>query len=113
MDSLLRECQLSIDAVPDVASQKDKFRYTSKIIQDFENRMKREIEGSTRNPDYEHLYGGIRIKDAFEKKFAKDMDQAGRKTNDSVTNSMILTAFRNSGAYDSFFVYPEVQVVPF
>lgn len=108
MVKLLEDCQARIEAVPDVIDQTDKYRFVNKVIQGFESCMRKEIEGSTRNPEYKHLYGGIRIKDLFEQRFANDMLNAGMRSNQSVTDQMIVTAFRNSGAYDSLFVYPEV-----
>ncbi|ODM89897.1 Dynamin-1-like protein [Orchesella cincta] len=107
LEDLLRSCEKRLADIPDVISQKAQFAFVNKIILRFENHMKTEIEGSPRSPQYDHLYGGIKIKDIFEKIFAKDMEAAVRKSDASINDEMILTAFRNSGSYDSMFVNPE------
>ncbi|ODM89898.1 Dynamin-1-like protein [Orchesella cincta] len=107
LEDLLEACTKRLDEIPNVLTQKDQFAFVSKIIYRFENHMKKELEGSPRSPEYDHLYGGIKIKEIFETLFARDMDAAAKKSDASITDAMILTAFRNSGSYDSMFVYPE------
>lgn len=111
MEKLLKECQKRIDAVPAVGTATEKFRFVNKMIQGFENRMRKEIEGSTRNPENRFLYAGIKIRDIFEKDFALEMEKVGSRDNDRLNDEKIVTAFRNSGAFDSFFVYPEVKKI--
>lgn len=107
MEKLRKKCDAQISDIPEVTTIQDKFRYVSRIIKSFENRMKTEIEGSPRTPDYDHLYGGIKIKDIFETEFAVEMDAAASRVS-LTSNGRIVTAFRNSGSFDTFFLYPEV-----
>lgn len=108
MEEQLKKCESRIAAIPQVVTQQEKYRYVSRMIKNFETRMKRELEGSSRDPDYEQLYGGIKIKDVFESDFARNMEAAARRTTVKISDKKIVTAFRNSGSFDTFFIYPEV-----
>ncbi|CAL8117592.1 unnamed protein product [Orchesella dallaii] len=107
LDDLLKHCNKRLDEIPDVMTKKDQLVFVYKVSHRFENRLKIEIEGSTRRPEYRHLYGGVLIKDIFEKRFAEDMEVAEATADESITDSMILRAFRNSGSFDSMFGNPE------
>ncbi|ODM94513.1 Dynamin-1-like protein [Orchesella cincta] len=107
LEDMLKQCNKQLTEIPNVMTETDKLEFVIKVLHRFENEIKKEIQGSPRTPEYHHLYGGIVIKDIFEKHFAKDMEAAENTSDGSITDSMIFKAFRNSGSYDSMFLNPE------
>ncbi|CAL8117628.1 unnamed protein product [Orchesella dallaii] len=110
LEDSLEACNNRLTQIPNVMTQKDQFAFVNRLIQRFENHMRTEIEGSPRSPGCDHLYGGIKIKDIYEDRFAREMQEAVRKSDSTISNDMIVTTFRNSGSYDSMFVNPEAVV---
>ncbi|ODM88746.1 Dynamin-1-like protein [Orchesella cincta] len=83
LEDMLKQCNKQLAEIPNVMTETDKFLI--QVLHRFENEIKKEIQGSPRTPEYHHLYGGIVIKDIFEKHFAKDMEAAEKTSDGSMT----------------------------
>ncbi|CAL8117594.1 unnamed protein product [Orchesella dallaii] len=105
----LESCRKRLAGVPADKSRDEEFDSLFETIRRFESNMKTEIEGSTFRPESSYIYGGVIIKEIFQKRFPLGMESAEKtsQVSSSDADDFIITSFLNSGSYDSIGVFAE------
>ncbi|CAL8117596.1 unnamed protein product [Orchesella dallaii] len=102
--------QLCIDRLakhPQELPLNQELDFLYKIVRRFEDGMKTEIQGCTQHPELHYLYGGVRIKYVYQKRFYEGIVAAEKAAQNSITKEMISNAFMNTESYNSIRSYAE------